>query len=387
MSSNKIKYPSNSNFCNTLDCWEFNISDGKNKINVNQEISKHIDQNNILTLKKPYQLKKLLNIKESKIKKNKDHFFSIENKKIKNWKILTIKDNTELIIDLNKNVVGKNEEINIIYFFNAMLSPLFHKLFKIQLEKLLQSKIFSKNATKIYIVCVADEKRKLTISKLLKKMKLDINKNFKIEFKNECTFEYEGIKKVYEVAKKSKNSYIIYFHGKGVSHLKTKLLFLRHPYEVLSFNRVIEKWERNIEWLSRAKNMKKLGLLNSDGWMLFNFWWAKSSYINKLEPPLKTNNRYYYEAWISHLPNKNNTSSGQNSNSLVSKVDKKNAYLKTIDTCINILYDIKLGKYNIGTTCYVGAKDMIYLGIHEFFYLPWYRLIKIVNILLRKQKL
>ena len=68
MRSNKIKYPSNSNFCNSLS-WEFNISDGENKINVNKEISKHIDQKNILTLKKPYQLNKLLNIKESKKKK------------------------------------------------------------------------------------------------------------------------------------------------------------------------------------------------------------------------------------------------------------------------------------------------------------------------------
>ena len=218
MRRNKIKYPSNSNFCNSLG-WEFNISDGENKINVTKEISKHIDQKNILTLKKPYQLKKLLNIKESKIKKNKDNFFLIENKKIKNWKLLTIKDNTELIVDLNKNVLGENQEINIIYFFNAMLSPLFYKLFRIQLEKLLKSKIFSRSATKIYIVCVADNKRRLKISKLIKKMKLDINKNFKIEFKNECTFEYEGIKKVYEVSKKSKNSFIIYLHGKGVSHL------------------------------------------------------------------------------------------------------------------------------------------------------------------------
>ena len=37
------------------------------------------------------------------------------------------------------------------------------------------------------------------------------------------------------------------FSWQRVSHLKTKLLFLRHPYEVLSFNRVIEQWERNID--------------------------------------------------------------------------------------------------------------------------------------------
>ena len=57
-------------------------------------------------------------------------------------------------IDLTKNLLDEDQEINIIYFFNAMLSPLFHKLFKIQLQKLMMSQILNRGTTKLYIVCI-----------------------------------------------------------------------------------------------------------------------------------------------------------------------------------------------------------------------------------------
>ena len=367
--------------------WRFYVSDGENRIDITSKILKYIDEKNILNLNQPYKLSELFQIEQLNTNKNNEHFLSIENKKLKNWETLTVKDNSSIKIDLTKNLLDEDQEINIIYFFNAMLSPLFHKLFKIQLKNLLKSKIFNRKYTKLYIVCVADSKRSFIISKLLKKLRLNSNKNIQIEFINNCTYEFEGIKKVFEVSKKSNNSYVMYFHGKGMSHLKTKILFLRNPYEVLAFNRVIKNWKKNIEWFNRVKNMNKLGLLNSDGWMLFNFWCARSSYLNELEPPLKTNNRYYYENWISRLPIKKNLSVDGNLNHVAKTDNRKVEYLNTIDTCINIIYNIKLKKYNIGTTCHVGGKDMIYLGIHEFLYLPWYRLIKLINILLRKQKL
>ena len=383
----KKGYITDKNDCLSSIGWKFYVSDGDKKINISSKILNHIDEKNILKLNKPYKLVELFKIDELKINKYNDHFLLIENKKIKNWESLTIKDNSSIKIDLTKNLEHEYQEINIIYFFNAMLSPLFYKLFYTQLKSLLKSYIFNRRYTKLYIVCVADSPRSAKITKLLEKLRLNRNKNIQIEFINNCTYEFEGIKKVFEVSKKSNNSYIMYFHGKGISHLKTKILFLRHPYEVLSFNRVIKNWKKNIEWFTRVKNMNKLGLLNSDGWMLFNFWWAKSSYLNELEPPIKTNDRYYYENWISRLPIKKKLSVNGNLNHSSNTNDRESKYLNTIDTCINIIYSTKLKKYNIGTTCHVGAKDMIYLGIHEFLYLPWYRLIKILNILLRKQKL
>ena len=111
------------------------MSDGKNTINVTSVILNHVDKKNILILKKPYKLTKLLKIEDSKIDNDKGHYLIIENKRIRNWKRLTIKDNTDLILDLNINLISKYQEINVIYFFNAMLGPLFHKLFKIQLQK------------------------------------------------------------------------------------------------------------------------------------------------------------------------------------------------------------------------------------------------------------
>ena len=357
--------------------WQFFVCDGEKKVNVNYKVKDFIDQNDIFKLSKPYELNALFNLSERKSDNKNDSFLCIENNKIKNWKNLKIKNNTDLTIDLKENISEEKQEINIIYFFNSLLSPLFYKLFKTQLKELLKSKILHRKKTSLYIVCVANKKRSLRLNKVLDELNIKNLTNLKIDYIEKSNFEYEGIQKAFEIAGNSHNSFVIYFHGKGISHLKTSLLFLRHPYEVLSFNRVIKRWRENLQWFSRVKNIEKLGLLNSDGWMLFNFWWAKSSFVNKLEIPLKTSNRYYYEVWISKLPKKQYSSEDKKS---IREIE----YINTIDSCINIIDNKKLKKYNIGTTCHIGAPDMIYLGICEFLYLPWYRIVKIFNIIFRR---
>lgn len=84
-------------------------------------------------------------------------------------------------------------------------------------------------------------------------------------------------------------------------------------------------------------------------------------------------------------------SDGENRIDITSKIfkyiDEKNILNLNQPYKLEELFKIEqLKKYNIGTTCHIGRKDMIYLGIDEFLYLIWYRLIKLLNILLRKQK-
>ena len=46
-------------------------------------------------------------------------------------------------------------------------------------------------------------------------------------------------------------------------------------------------------------NIDKIGLYPSDkGFIWFNFWWARGDYINKLEEPIISEDRYYYEVWL-----------------------------------------------------------------------------------------
>ena len=48
------------------------------------------------------------------------------------------------------------------------------------------------------------------------------------------------------------------------------------------------KWQQNIELISRFKSIDKIGILSGgNGWLWFNFWIAKSTYISQLEKPKK----------------------------------------------------------------------------------------------------
>ena len=37
------------------------------------------------------------------------------------------------------------------------------------------------------------------------------------------------------------------------------------------------------------------------GWIWFNFWWARASYLKKLVEPVRSTRRHYYEDWLGRL--------------------------------------------------------------------------------------
>ena len=62
---------------------------------------------------------------------------------------------------------------------------------------------------------------------------------------------------------------------------------------------VIHNWEANLEKLYRLESINKVGILTGgNGWLWFNFWIARSSYLSNLEKPKKTNHACYYEDWL-----------------------------------------------------------------------------------------
>ena len=49
-------------------------------------------------------------------------------------------------------------------------------------------------------------------------------------------------------------------------------------------------------------SINKLGILSGgNGWLWFNFWIAKSSYLSKIEKPRMTKRAFYYEDWIARF--------------------------------------------------------------------------------------
>jgi len=112
-------------------------------------------------------------------------------------------------------------------------------------------------------------------------------------------FEYPGIRKVWDVAKinSSTQDLIFYFHAKGLTHTKTYA-----PHATANYTNLFEI-PRILEVFGTFPTVDKAGYFCSkEGWVWFNFWVARGSYLRTVEEPAMTTRRYYYEDWLCRVP-------------------------------------------------------------------------------------
>lgn len=166
-------------------------------------------------------------------------------------------------------------------------------------ESLVKSGLYEQSE-KILVSLVSDKKQfSIFENTFMKKYgKLEI-----FEISEENTFEYLGIKAVYE-SSKNEDSLILYLHSKGVTsgnisykNHKIRRYFLKHL--VSDYRKVIESFKNN-------KEIDIYTMLPSDrGFAWYNFFWVKGSYINQYcIAPKPTNHRYFWETWIGHPSSK-----------------------------------------------------------------------------------
>ena len=242
------------------------------------------------------------------------NYLRITNPKNKYWRPTTIKKGTPFSL-FTGNLSFKSEEIDIVYFVNTKISPQYKNLFRDQLKQLIKSE---------------------------------------------------------------DNRLIFYFHGKGLSYMKNKFVYIRQPIEKLIFKLLIDEWEKNLETFKRFNSIDKIGILSGgNGWLWFNFWIAKSSYIKGLQKPIKTKRACYYEDWLGRTLVGNKKVSKE-------EINSRN-FLYTMNQTFSILNNPKKNKYNIGTTCKVERGGFVGLGLSRYTYKIWYLIYKYLNrFLIRK---
>jgi hypothetical protein len=137
-------------------------------------------------------------------------------------------------------------------------------------------------------------------------------------------FEYPGLKLVHGLALENPEDTIIYFHSKGMSYN----LHSRNVNEITLFTKTFENWRRTIQYLSKD-GMNKAGLFfEKRGWVWYNYWYAKASFLSECIPPYVTSNRYHYEAWIG-VDAKNKFTNNQD---CVFILEQDNFYAKSISS-------------------------------------------------------
>lgn len=135
----------------------------------------------------------------------------------------------------------------------------------------------------------------------------------KIEFFTENKFEYWGLNLVWKLAQEHKKyKYFVYLHTKGMTHTEQG----RAQVEEILTHSIFKDWQLFIKVFQENHKINKLGLFparklkklkdNSEiirgGWIWYNFWWARASYIRTLEQPkINPKHRFYYEEWLSYV--------------------------------------------------------------------------------------
>ncbi len=352
--------------------WKFELNIDNTVFNITKNITEHIDSNQVLEITKEFDFKSYIKDYNPNYK---NCFIKVSNKFNKFWKPLTIKEFTPFKINLGNFKFEK--KLDIVYFINSDLNKSFFKLFKDQLKDIIKSKLFKYKFVKIHIVIICSSfSRRAKIKDIIKSIKLRNFFDFDLIFSNDQNKEYEGINKVWELANNNQEDrFILYFHGKGLSYIANSLFYIRQPLEKFIFKLVIHNWEANLEKLYRLESINKVGILTGgNGWLWFNFWIARSSYLSNLEKPKKTNHACYYEDWLGRSMINNTIQ-----NNLIYTNDQNETFQNTVSQTLSLLDNPKKNKYNLGSACEVKKGGFVGLGIIKYTYRIWYLFYVLLN--------
>jgi hypothetical protein len=204
---------------------------------------------------------------------------------------LFIKKQFDHIISINTKINIEKEECyttHIVYFINCLVNPNSMDWLTHQIDI-----VKNFDSSSIYIVAVIEQEKEEAFRDTVWKM----FPNVKIDCYYENEFEYRGVLKVWELGRiyNTPNDIFLYFHSKGVTHNPCYEYNRFDNYNALLYN-----FDKTKEVFTIFPEIDKVGFHSGGiGWMWFNFWYARGSYIFQVERPIKTERRHYYEDWLS----------------------------------------------------------------------------------------
>lgn len=198
-----------------------------------------------------------------------------------------IDDHMNIPIQIENRV---SYNIYIVYYINCLINPNYIDWLTNQI-----SVVMSFGAREIHIVATILENTETSFRE--KCLSLFPNVIIHCNYHNE--FEYRGILKVWELSQLhcNSNDIFFYFHSKGMSH---------HPEYKYNKNDNYNVIMRDIEYIKEIfdifPSIDKVGYHSGGiGWLWYNFWFARGSYIRRVEKPIQTQRRHYYEDWIARV--------------------------------------------------------------------------------------
>jgi hypothetical protein len=248
-----------------------------------------------------------------------------------NQELISIID-TKLKTENYGTYINNSSQIYIVYFIYINPDRNWKLILENQMKDLKEVNILEDN--KLFVVISSsDDNNTFEAINIINTIFLGYNHNIEFTFEKNNLFEYSGIKKVYELALINPNKILIYFHSKGMVFHENKG---RNKQENILTKTLFNSWNKTLSIFNKNNNINKIGLLPSDfNGVWFNFWWASSNYINKLEEPIITENRYYYELWLSKIKDTSNYDNND-SYSLYSNQSEKYSQIRALEIIENM---------------------------------------------------
>jgi len=194
----------------------------------------------------------------------------------------------------------KNMTLEIVYCAYLVNGQVSAQYVHSQLESLLETKLLLHSRLHLVISAPArnnTDESALSVINSVRTMLTDFlygrNFLFEIIFYFGNIYEYGGIHKVWEIAKRCPNerknsTIILYFHSKGMVYNRT---LEQRPY-MKYFKVVVKPWERVINQFIMDPDLDTAGFAASNtGFQWINFWWARASFLSTRVQPIITKNR------------------------------------------------------------------------------------------------
>jgi len=192
-----------------------------------------------------------------------------------------------------------SHKVNIIYFIWINPKRNWKVIIEGQLFDMKISNIFE--SSKLYIVISCDNNNIINeVKDLINNSLITIDKDkYDITITNSNNYEYDGIKKLYNISLSEPDKLYIYLHSKGMFHWYNNNPNKRSEDEENLTKNTLYLWRDIVDVFEKNKNINKIGFIPAkEGWIWFNFFWTRGTYLITCENPIITNNRYYYESWL-----------------------------------------------------------------------------------------
>lgn len=264
-----------------------------------------------------------------------ERYLRISNQGMPHWRPMLVSPDCGFELRLNTTADLRQIPVRMVYFVNCYVNPRYLYMVSSQLKELQQTGLLAGSSATFYLISSGTEADKARLSAELRRIFGD-SPAVRHEHTTENQYEYPGIQKVWQLGQQDQQGYILYFHARGISRLKLgRFRRNRQRQEKRLFRRVIGEWRQNLTWLQHLTSAEKLGInCGGNGWVWFNFWWARASYIAHLEQPEVTDRRHYYEDWLGRYR---------------SPKAKPGEYTSDLNQCLSLASAPHLEKFNLGS--------------------------------------